>query len=173
MGKLAKFLLTATAFAPALMTYAVVSLINYDYWNAAAFVGVCVLLVPLCVGLLYFAKSHFPSRIYRATAIENADNEVFHLLLIYLLPLITRDLATYNWPAWVLVTLIFCLVAATSYSYHFNPFLVFFGYHFYKITETGGIPHVLIANRRIYKTGETLDVARLADYVLIEKKSPD
>ena len=173
MGKLAKFLLAATAFAPVLLTYAAVSLINCDYWYAAAFVAGCVLLVLLCVSLLHFAKSHLQSRSYRATTIETADNEVFGLLLIYLLPLITRDLVTYNWLAWILVTLLFCLVVATSYGFHFNPLLVFLGYHFYRVTETDGMPQVLIANRRIYKTGETLDVARLADYMLIEKKPPD
>ena len=35
------------------------------------------------------------------------------------------------------------------------------------------MPYVLIVKRRIYKTRETLDVARLAEYVLIEKKPPD
>ena len=82
-------------------------------------------------------------------------------------------MATYNWFEWILVTLLFCLIVATSYGYHFNPLLIFFGYHFYKVTETGGMPHILITNRRIYKIGETLDVARLAEYVLIEKKPPD
>ena len=120
MGKLAKFLLAATAFAPTLLTYAAVSVINCDYWYAAAFVAGCVLLVFLCAGLLRFAKSHLQSRVYHVASVETADNEVFGLLLIYLLPLITRDLATYNWLAWILVTLLFCLVVATSYGFHFK-----------------------------------------------------
>ncbi len=173
VGKLAKFLLAATAFAPVLLTYAAVSLINCDYWHAAGFVAGCVVLVALCAGLLHFAKNRLQSRIYCVTTVETADNEVFGLLLIYLLPLINRDLATYNWLAWIIVTLLFCLVVATSYGFHFNPLLVFLGHHFYRVTETDGMPHVLIASRRIYKTGETLDVARLADYLLIEKKPPD
>ena len=172
MSKLAKLLLATTAFAPVLLTYAAVSVINCEYWHAAALVTGCVVLVFLCAGLLHFAKSNLQSRTYCTATVETADNEVFGLLLIYLLPLITRDLATYNWPAWVLVTLLFCLVVATGYSYQFNPLLVFFRYHFYRVKETDGIPHVLITNRRIYKTGETLEVARLAEYVLIEKKPP-
>ena len=172
MGKLAKLLLAFTAFAPALLTYAAVSVINCDYWHAAAFVAGCGLLVLLCAGLLRFAKSRLQSRTYRTTTVETADNEVFGLLLVYLLPLIIRDLATYNWLAWVLVTFVFCLVVATSYGYHFNPLLVFLGYHFYKVTETDGMPYVLITKRRIYRTRETLNVARLAEYVLVEKKPP-
>lgn len=173
MGKLAKLLLAITAFAPVLLTYAAVSIINCEYWHATVFVAACVLLVFSCVGLLRFAKNRLQSRNYRTATVETADNEIFGLLLIYLLPLITRDLAAYNWLAWILVTLLFCLIVATSYGYHFNPLLIFLRYHFYKVTETDGMPHVLITNRRIYKMGETLDVARLAEYVLIEKKPPD
>ena len=173
VGKLAKFLLAVTAFAPVLLTYAMVSAINCEHWHAAAFVAGCVLFVLLCVVLLRFAKSRLQSRVYRTATVETSDNEVFGLLLIYLLPLITRDLATYNWFAWILVTLVFCLVVATSYGYHFNPLLVFLGYHFYKVAEADGLPHVLITKRRIYKTGETLHVSRLAEYLLIEKKPPD
>ena len=103
---------------------------------------------------------------------ETADNEGFGLLLVYVLPLITRDLAVYNWYEWILVTFLFCLIVATSYGYHFNPLLIFMGYHFYKVTESEGMPHVLITRRRIYKTGEQLEVARVTEYVLIERKPP-
>ena len=172
MSRLAKLFLAITAFAPALLTYAAISAINCDYWHAVVFVAGCVLLIFVCVGLLCFAKSSLQSRTYCTATVETADGDVFGLLLVYLLPLITRDLSTYNWLAWVIVTFVFCLVVSTSYGYHFNPLLVFLRYHFYKVTETDGLPHVLITRRRIYKTGETLEVARLAEYVLIEKKAP-
>ena len=70
MGKLAKLLLAVTAFAPVLLTYAAVSVINCDYWYATAFVAGCILLVLLCAGLLRFAKSHLQSRIYLAATVE-------------------------------------------------------------------------------------------------------
>ena len=173
MGKPAKFFLAVTAFAPILFTYAIVSASNCELWHAAAFLAICVLLVAVCVVLLRFARSRLPLRVYSTATVETADNDVFGLLLIYLLPLITRDLATYNWLAWIVVTVVFCLIIAIGYGYHFNPMLSVFGYHFYKVTETDGLPHVLITERRIYKTGETLHVARLDEYVLLEKKAPD
>ena len=172
MSTLAKVLLALTAFAPVLLTYAAVSAMNCEYVHAAIFVTICILLVIVCAGLLQFAKTRLQARSYRTATVETADNEVFGLLLVYVLPLITRDLAAYNWYAWILVTLLFCLVVATSYGYHFNPLLIFLRYHFYKVTECKGIPHVLITRRRVYETGETLEVARLAEYVLIEKRPP-
>ena len=170
MGKIAKFMLATTAFGPVLLTYAVVSILNCAYWQAAAFVAACVGLVLLCVAMLHFAKTRLQPHSYTTATVEIADNQVFSLLLIYLLPLITRDLATYNWFAWIVITVLFCVVVAAGYGYHFNPLLVLLRYHFYKVTEKNGISHVLVTKRRIYKTGEKLNVARLAEYVLIETK---
>ena len=172
MSKIAKVFLALTAFGPVLLTYAAVSAMNCEYWHAGWFVTSCILLVLICAGLLRFARTRLQSRPYRTATVETADNEVFGLLLVYVLPLITRDLAVYNWYVWILVTFLFCVVVAASYGYHFNPLLIFMGYHFYKVTERDGIPHVLITRRRIYETGETLEVARVTEYVLIEKTPP-
>ena len=106
---------------------------------------------------------------YTIETVEILDNDAFSYLLIYLMPVITIGISTYNWYVWILVTLFFCMVVTTSYAYHCNPVLLFFRYHFYKVTEKGCIPHVLITKRRIYTVGETLRVAMLTDYVLIEK----
>ena len=172
MGKLAQLFLAFTAFAPVLLTYAGVSALNSNYCHAVQFLAACAALVLLCDGLLHFAKTKLESMSYRTATVETADNEAFGLLLVYLLPLITRDLSTYNWHAWIIVSFFFCLIVAIGYGYHFNPLLVFFGYHFYKVTELGHIPHTLITQRRIYDTGETLQVVRVADYILIEKRPP-
>ena len=170
MSKLAKFLLAATAFAPILLVYTVVSVINHNYYHAAAFMTGCAVLIFMCVALLRFASREIQSMDYRTETVEVADGEVFGLLLVYLLPLINRDLDNYNWPIWFLVMSLFCLVVATSYGYHFNPLLIFLGYHFYKVKEKDKITHILITRRRIYKTRESLKVARIATYILFEKK---
>lgn len=173
MSTFAKFILATTAFAPILLAYAAVSALNGDCCYAVGFLVGCIVLVLLCAGLLRFARTRLEPMVYRTVTVETTDNEIFSILLVYLLPLITRDLSTFNWHVWLLVGIVFCLIVATSYGYHFNPLLAIFRYHFYKVTEERGIPHVLITRRRIYRTGEKLEVGRLAEYVLIEKLSPD
>ena len=169
MSSLTKFLLTITAFAPALLMYAFVSVINGDYLDAFIFAALCVVFVCFCLVVMSFMRRTLGPQQYTPKTVEILDDSAFNFLLVYLLPLITRDLSTYNWYIWILVTLFFCIVVATSYGYHYNPLLVIFRYHFYKVTEEGGIPHVLITRRRIYKLGEPLSVGELTDYVLIEK----
>lgn len=173
MSNPVKFLLAATAFAPVLLVYTIVSAINSNYCHAAAFLISCAILTLMCMALLRFASKQFQSRGYCTATVEVADGEVFGLLLVYLLPLITRDLDDYNWPVWIVVMFLFCLVVATSYGYHFNPLLIFLGYHFYKVKEeNNNITHILITRRRIYKARDKLKVARIAPYTLVEKKLP-
>ena len=170
MSNLAKFLLAATAFAPVLLVYAIVSAINSNYCHAAVFLISCAILILMCMALLRFASKQLQSREYSTETVEIVDGEVFNLLLIYLLPLITRNLDNYNWLVWILVAFAFSLVVANSYGYHFNPLLFFLGYHFYKVKEENKkITHILITRRRIYKARNTLEVARIAPYTLVEK----
>ena len=172
MNRLAKYILAGTAFGPVLLTYSLVSLMNGDYCSAAVFLAACILLVLICDCLMQLGTKYLRTLSFTTATVETADREVFSFLLVYLLPLITRDLATFNWVVWVLVMLMFCWVVATSYGFHFNPLLILLGHHSYRVAEENGIPHILIARRRIYESSETLDVGRIAEYVLVEKKPP-
>ena len=169
LSRLATFFLTLTAFAPALLVYALVWVMHGCYWKAVYFATGCFLLVGLCLGLMAYAKKNLERITYIPKSIETVDSETMNFLLIYLLPLITRDLATYNWHVWLLIAIIFCGVVATSYSYHFNPLLVIFRYHFYKVSDKEGMSYVLITKNRLFRANESLNVGRLSEYILIEK----
>lgn len=169
MSKLAVFLMTATAFAPALLVYAWLWAAQCYYLEALYSVTACVVLVFLCLGLLAYARKNLQVIEYTPKSIETADSETMNFLLIYLMPLITRDLAMYNWHVWIVIAIIFCFVVSTSYSYHFNPLLVIFRYHFYKVSDKEGMSYVLITRRRLVKANEELRVVRLSEYVLIGK----
>ena len=168
MSRLTQFFLTASAFAPIFLSYSLVLALDNHCTMSLLSLGVCVALVLTCVGLLGMSRKFLPVKTFKTKRAEPKDNEIFSFLLIYLLPLVTRDLATYNWWAWGLVAALFCLMVAMSYGFHFNPLLALFGYHFYSISEEGGMPHVLITKRRIYRTGEVLQTRQIADFALIE-----
>ena len=169
MSKLVLFLMTATAFAPALLVYAVVWAAQCYYWEAIYCVLAGSVLVVLCLSLMAYARKNLPVLEHTPKSIEAVDSETMNFLLIYLLPLITRDLATYNWLAWIVIAIVFCIVVATSYSYHFNPLLVLCGYHFYKVSDKEGMSYALITKNRLFKANNVLKVGKLSEYVLIQK----
>ena len=172
MSRYAKYALALTAFAPALFIYAVVSAVEGEICRAVWLALVVGVLVVICLELLDFTRNDVRSRSFHADGVESVDSEVFGFVLIYLLPLITRDLADYNWAAWALIAVLFCAVVAIGQGYHFNPLLTVLGYHFYRVREEKGIPHILITRRRLYSARAELTVARLSDFVLLDKKDP-
>ena len=169
MSLLARILLTLTGFAPILFVYAAVSLFDGIYLTAAICTLIAYSLSHICSSLLKYMARTLSGRRYTAKSVEPADSEIVSFLLIYLLPLVFRNLSDYDWLAWGTIVLMFCVLVAVSYGYHFNPIMVCIGFHFYKVRESGGVPHLLVTRRMIYRTGEELSVIKLSSYFLLER----
>ena len=167
---LAKWILGCTAFAPALLTYTYVAYRDCELSLAAIFLLSFILLLATCVLLLRRARSSFEEIHVEPTKVEIADNEVMSFLLIYLLPLITRDIGDFDWEVWLVVAVVFIFTIVCSYSYHFNPLLVMLGWHFYKITTKAGVVYVVITKRHLVDSNRQLTLVQLTEYVLIDKE---
>jgi len=170
MSRFTRFFLASTALSPVLLVYAAIAVFDKNWINLAWSLGVFAFLFGLFFILIFWIPVYLQRQNYTADTVEVADKENLQFVLIYLLPIITQDFADQNWIALTIVAIFICLVVATGYGYHFNPILTFLGYHFYKVTEKNGLPHVLITRRRIYKTSEKLRVVSIMDYILIEEK---
>ncbi len=170
LSTVAKWVLGCTAFAPALLTYTYVAYRDGEALLAATFLISFMLLLTICVSLLRHARSSFEPIHVEPTKVEIADNEVMSFLLIYLLPLITRDIQDFDWEVWVVVAVIFVFTIVCSYSYHFNPLLVMLRWHFYKITTKAGIGYIVITKRHLVDSKRELILAQLTEYVLIDKE---
>lgn len=170
ISNLAKLLFGLSGFAPILFVYALVLLFSCEYCTSAILFSSCIFLIAIYKCILKKVKQD-QTNTFCTETVEPADKDVFTLLLVYLLPVITRDLATYDWRIWILVTGLFCMVMFVfSYGYPFNSLLlVVFRYHFYKITEKNEIPHILITKRSISNAKNNLKVIDLTDYVLLER----
>ncbi|MCR9257790.1 MAG: hypothetical protein NXI16_17035 [Alphaproteobacteria bacterium] len=165
---LAKLLLTSTAIAPVLLTYAWVAYQAGESKQAATLLGVCIVLILVCLGLLRYAKANLERMNFSATTVEAADRENMGFLLLYLLPLFTAQFSTLNWQVWVPAIVIFAGVVATGYSYHFNPLLGLLGWHFYKVSTKEGVTYVLITKKQLRNATEAIEVGQLTEYIVID-----
>lgn len=168
MNILLKFLLSTTPLAPAMFIYAVVFLLDNCLIYASLFICLFILMCVACFGIVAYGGRKYTPRPCHTESIESSDHEVYSLFVIYIMPLIFKDIGDYNWTIWIIVSSAYCLIAAMSYGYFYNPILIISGYHFYKIKEMGGLSHVLITRRRIYDIKPGLSVVRLTDYLLLE-----
>lgn len=167
-----KALLIATAFAPALVVYGMLQLVDCRYASGAALMAAALALWAFCHWSLRRSVKRAPRLELRTTSVEVADNETVGFLLVYLLPLITRNLADYDWLAWSIVAAVFVFVIAGSYAYHFNPLLVCSGWHFYKVDTKERVRYLLISRDRILDAGAPRRVGRLTEYIFLDKGKP-
>ncbi|GLS37828.1 hypothetical protein GCM10010869_34220 [Mesorhizobium tianshanense] len=165
---LAKLLLTSTAIAPVLLTYAWVAYQAGESSQALALLVTCLILIAICIGMLRYANRHLERVAFSAITVEAADRENMGFLLLYLLPLFTAQFTALNWQVWVPAIAIFAAVVATGYSYHFNPLLGLMGWHFYKVSTKEGVTYVLITKKQLRNATETIEVGQLTEYIVID-----
>lgn len=165
---IARLLLTSTAIAPVLLTYAWVAYQADKCIQAIVLLGVCAALFLICLGMLSYSRNHLERLNFNAVSVEAADRENTAFLLLYLLPLFTADFTSLNWQLWVPAILIFAVVVATGYSYHFNPLLGLMGWHFYKVNTAEGVTYVLVTKRHLHNATETLEVGQLTEYIILD-----
>ena len=101
-------------------------------------------------------------------SVKTVDNEIVGFLLVYLLPLINQSQTTIKLPVLLFVAVIFFLIVYNSHAYHFNPLLVFFGYHFFEVTIEGDITYVLITRKKITDCKNVSQVVQLTEYMILE-----
>ena len=136
--------------------------------QAVVLLLVCGTLILICRGMLWYSKSHLERTNFKANSVEAADRENTAFLILYLLPLFTADFSSLNWQLWVPAILIFGVVVATGYSYHFNPLLGLMGWHFYKVGTAEGVTYVLITKRHLKNATETIEVGQLTEYIVLD-----
>lgn len=168
LSSIAKLMLTSTAVAPVLLTYAWVAFQADEIHTMLFLLGGCIFLVYLCVKLLGYTKNHLERVKFTITSVEAADRENVAFLLFYLLPLFTAQFDTLNWQIWIPAIIIFAVVVVTGYSYHFNPLLGLIGWHFYKVGTQEGVTYILITKKQLRSTIESMEVGQLTEYIVMD-----
>lgn len=168
LSRVAKLMLTSTAIAPVLLTYAWVAFQSGDSCVALVLAAACVALVFVCWLLLRYAKNNLERMSFKPVSIEAADRENMGFLLLYLLPLFTSQFDALNWNVWIPAILIFAGVVATGYSYHFNPLLGLMGWHFYKVGTAEGVTYVLITKKQLRNATDTVEIGQLTEYIVLD-----
>ncbi|MEO5365460.1 MAG: hypothetical protein H7831_03750 [Magnetococcus sp. WYHC-3] len=171
MNKGAKTILVFTSLAPVGITYAFAAWFGGQRGEAIIAGLLAAAAISICLQLIRYAKTHF-EKLDNITvvSIETADSELTALVLLYLLPLFTANLNQLNWELWAFGTLFIAALVFQSYSYHFNPVLGLFGWHFYKIGTPEGVSYVVITKRHITSKASTINTVQLTEFVLLDRE---
>jgi hypothetical protein len=165
---IARLLLTSTALAPVGLTYAWVAWFQDSKVTAFYLFLVSLTLFVSCVGVLLSAQKSLPASNFKAKSIEASDHENTAFLLLYVMPLFTSQFNTLDWEFWVPTVVIFAIITATGYNYHFNPMLGLLGWHFYRVESEEGIKFVLITKKQIRTASTEIKIGQLTEYMLLD-----
>lgn len=131
-------------------------------------VALSVLSVVFLVVFLRLINELAPHAIHVAQA-RSRDVEVIGYLIAYLLPFLD---ISFTDVVGALSLGVFILIVAVLYVHsnmiHVNPVLNLLGYHILEVESEEGKTSALISRRRYIRSGTTLNVASLGDYVLLE-----
>lgn len=168
LNAFARILLTSSAIAPVGLTYAWVAYMQDQVKPAIIILGVSFAAVAICLLLLGYSRKNLEGSRFQAKEIEAADRENMGFLLLYLLPLFTSQFNTLNWQLWIPTLIIFAMITATGYNYHFNPLLGLLKWHFYKVQSNEGVTYVLITKKQLRTAANAITVGQLTEYILID-----
>ncbi|MFC4167288.1 hypothetical protein [Teichococcus aestuarii] len=168
LSGIARIMLTTSAIAPVGFTYSFVAFTQNEPFIGGLSAIFSVASVLICLVIFGYARENIESTVFKATSIEASDRETVGLMLLYLLPLFTDKINTLNWSLWIPTLLVFGIVTATGYSYHFNPLLGILGWHFYKISGAEGVTYVLITKKHLRNISKSLRVGQLTEYTLLD-----
>ena len=172
----AKLLLVSTSLSPILGAVAVN---QYSLGKPRSvwlpWVGMTLLLVFTCWGLLHYAAQAAQKRILPITGVEDKDKEVLAFLLAYLLPFAAAKdiLADVHWLTGAYVFAMILLVFTQARAFHFNPMMGLLGYRFYSVKDGDGVPVLLISRSELRRTGSEVHTVRLAQDIYLQIRGLD
>ncbi len=171
LSRFAKGLFVATSLAPVLAAFAVEDLAKGHSWLSTAPLWAGFILLPvICLLLMCFARRSLERQTMAVTKIKSTDKEVLAYLVAYLLPLLAKDAIDYraNFAISAFVLGMIFLTVLHGDSFHFNPILAMFGYHFYEIEADKGMTYLLISPNVMRTQSMTTEVVPLFNYVYLE-----
>jgi hypothetical protein len=170
MNKLGKFILTLTSLAPILGAMSMHSFATKSYWNAAGYLVLGGILVLLCLALLRRCK-RISIQPFKTSKVKTADKEVLAFLVVYLLPIFTKDIffsGELLTPIYVVLVIGTCVFNSNAFT--FNPVLSALQYHFYEIESQSGITYLLITKDVLRRNDNDLEVREISDYIFLQIK---
>jgi hypothetical protein len=169
LNKFAKASLVSTSFSPVLLTYAyVLWLGKAPMYKIVFMILIAVALLFTCLLILYKASKEIQVIDFPINSIRTADGEVLGFLVAYLIPFVTLALDQINETVIVFILALFFLVIWSTNSYHINPLLTLFGYHFYEVTTVNNITFLLITKKDLRNTSSVKKVIQLTDYMVFD-----
>lgn len=169
MNSFGKISFVLTSFSPVLLTLWFSQFSDKWCWqDGLIFLILAFGLAMFCLLIIHLIKKQGGPLPVKIKTVATSDKEVMAFLIIYLVPLINKSALDIKVPVLVFILLIMFISVLTTNTYHFNPVLGIFGYHFYEITTDDEIKYILITRKDLKNTKAVNSVKQISEYMLLD-----
>jgi hypothetical protein len=145
------------------------------YWNSndRVVIGAAVLGIVGILGLLYYFRQAVTvaPQFITAQSVHPHGSEAMSYIVTYIIPFLEIDLVnTTQQLSFLLLFVVIGLVYVNSNLIYINPILTLFGYNTFEVTPTDGITRMLLTKRSFIRPEDRLRVAKIGDYLFLEKE---
>ncbi len=171
LNKATKFFFVLTSFAPVLFTlwFSKFSK-NWHLIDGLWYLIITVVLILFCFLIIKSSEKYLEKITINIKSLSTSDKEIIAFIIVYLLPLINKYSLQINSKLLIFVIALLFISVWTTNSYHFNPLLGLFGYHFYEVTTEGDVTYILITRENLVNTKKIKTVVQISDYMLLEAR---
>lgn len=169
LSKLLELMMVITSISPVILTLWFKEFSKeWNYKDGVIYLITFFVLIGLAYFILNLGINKLQTKPVKIRSISTADKEIISFVFAYLLPLMD---ITYSLLFFLL--LLFVFIVLTTHTYHFNPVLGLFGYHYYEVSIEGGTTYILITKKTLKNTDQVNNVVQLTDYIILEKEIVD
>lgn len=163
-----KVVFVAFSLLPILLIISIINLHHSLYSNAGWWLGLFTFLIFLCITALHYIKRKTGNCKLNMKSIKRKDDDLLVFLLVFLLPLISKDTVGYgeNPSSRIILIAVICIFLYNAFKY--NPILRIVGFNVYEFQLENKIPMTLISKRKIIKETDKTKALKISDYVYLE-----
>lgn len=145
------------------------------YWesNDRVVIGAALFAGAGLLGLIYYFEqaSTIAPQFITAHSVRPHGSEAMSYIVTYIIPFLEIDLtSTAQQLSFLLLFIVIGIVYVNSNLIYINPILTVMGYNTFEVTPNDGITRMLLTRSTFLRPEDRLRVAKIGDYLLLEKK---
>ena len=166
-----RIFLALTSFAPVVLALAISYATSESNYGVSLILFLCSCLLVIVCYLLISRGRNENKKLHKIQVKEfsRRDQGIVVFLSVWMIPFL-RSTFSADWLTYVYVFSVVLLCMVDVGAYHFNPILRLFKYHFYTIRDQNNFECLLITNNKLTAPNVSMDVNKISDDVLIERR---
>ncbi|MFN3194043.1 MAG: hypothetical protein ACE361_26275 [Aureliella sp.] len=172
MNSFGKLALVMSTVAPVLGAFGINAFSNGATSAGWWYVGIALGMIVITALILFECHRRIETETLKIETTKSVDKESLSFLLVYLLPLLAKDVNQFTGDTWTAFYVfgVIALVVAHGNLVTFNPVFALFRLHFYEVKTVGGMTCTFVSKQIIKKQSGEYRAIEVYPFFYMEAK---